>query len=189
VNDELRLEDAAALPASDRGLRGHHRVHEPAGGRRLPRLRRHPGELAQEIHMDEIAHVLASIRSRCARSCTSAPARARPSSRCSARARRGEQVVRSCGLAECLEQGAAAIGWHERRGRPRGPIRRGVAWRRSCRARAIPEVGHASVSLKLNEDGSCNLLAARPIWAPARTRCSRRSPPRCWRRRRRDESC
>jgi len=70
-----------------------------------------------------------------------------------------EQRIGSCGLTECLDQGAAAIGWHEKRGAPgQGRFRRGLGMCSLMQGSSIPEVDMASTSLKMNEDGSFNLL-------------------------------
>jgi CO/xanthine dehydrogenase Mo-binding subunit len=71
-----------------------------------------------------------------------------------------EQKVGSSGLAECLERGARAIGWSEKRGRPgTGPRRRGVGMAALMQGSSIPEIDMAAVSLKMNDDGSFNLHA------------------------------
>jgi putative selenate reductase molybdopterin-binding subunit len=75
--------------------------------------------------------------------------------------RRGlPRVMRSCGLSECLEKGAAAIGWQEKRGKGRqgaGRIRRGVGVACSMQGSGIAGVDFAGAFFKLNEDGSFNL--------------------------------
>jgi putative selenate reductase molybdopterin-binding subunit len=71
-----------------------------------------------------------------------------------------EMTIGSCGLPQCLEQGAAAFGWREKRERPRdtGRFRRGVGMCALMQGSSIPEVDMGAASLKLNEDGSFNLL-------------------------------
>lgn len=72
------------------------------------------------------------------------------------------QTVRSCALEACIDQGAAAAGWHEKRGRrfrPTPDTVRGVGMAVAMQGSAIPNIDMASVSLKMNEDGSFNLLA------------------------------
>lgn len=91
------------------------------------------------------------------------------------------QVIRSCGLAECIERGMKEIGWREKRQastvRPQtstlGPsstgdsrpaathhssLRRGVGVALALQASGIPGVDMGAASLKMNEDGSFNLL-------------------------------
>jgi putative selenate reductase molybdopterin-binding subunit len=71
-----------------------------------------------------------------------------------------EQRIGSCGLAECLEHGAREIGWAEKRGKPGdGPIKRGLGMCALMQGSSIPEVDMASVSIKMNEDGSFVLAA------------------------------
>ena len=73
-----------------------------------------------------------------------------------------EQVIGSCGLRRCLQLGARAIGWQRKRKRKRadsGPRRRGVGLAALMQGSSIPFVDLAAVSLKMNEDGSFNLLA------------------------------
>jgi len=75
-----------------------------------------------------------------------------------------EQKIGSCGLDECIERGAAAIGWHEKRALPlaarsNGPFRRGVGAACLMQGSSIPEIDMAAASLKMNDDGSFNLLA------------------------------
>ncbi|MFH1810824.1 MAG: molybdopterin cofactor-binding domain-containing protein [Pseudomonadota bacterium] len=70
-----------------------------------------------------------------------------------------EQIIRSCGLTKCIRLGAKAIGW-KKRGKPgKGPIKRGIGMAALMQGSSIPEIDMASVSLKMNEDGSFNLLA------------------------------
>ncbi len=82
-----------------------------------------------------------------------------------------EQVIQSCGLAECVAQGAAAVGW-DRRGtgesqtRPddwrRDPdhpnIRRGLGMAACMQGTAIAGLDMGAASIKMNDDGSFNLL-------------------------------
>ncbi|MCC6147321.1 MAG: molybdopterin-dependent oxidoreductase [Anaerolineaceae bacterium] len=75
-----------------------------------------------------------------------------------------EQVVMSCGLEECFEKAAAAIGW-ERRGDPnwhidpeRPHIRRGIGAATCMHGTAIPGLDMGGASIKMNDDGSFNLL-------------------------------
>jgi putative selenate reductase molybdopterin-binding subunit len=70
------------------------------------------------------------------------------------------QVIRSCGLPQAIQLGAKAIGWAEKR-RARavtGPVRRGVGMALVMQASGIPGVDMGAASMKMNEDGSFNLL-------------------------------
>ncbi|MGP8246214.1 MAG: xanthine dehydrogenase family protein molybdopterin-binding subunit [Bryobacteraceae bacterium] len=70
------------------------------------------------------------------------------------------RVVRSCGLPQCMERAADAIGWREKRtslpNRP-GPLRRGVGMACTMQGSGIAGVDWASAFLKMNEDGSFHL--------------------------------
>jgi putative selenate reductase molybdopterin-binding subunit len=68
--------------------------------------------------------------------------------------------IRSCGLPECLERGAAAIDWVRKRQtlpEKSGHLRRGVGVACSMQGSGIAGVDWAAALLKLNEDGSFNL--------------------------------
>lgn len=72
------------------------------------------------------------------------------------------QIVESCGLAECIEKGASAIGWWGRGNGGRTPresaphLRRGIGVACLMHGTAIPGVDMGAASLKMNEDGSFN---------------------------------
>ena len=75
-----------------------------------------------------------------------------------------EQIIQSCGIAECVAQGGAAIGW-DRHGDPawrqdpeRPHIRRGLGMAVCMQGTAIAGLDMASASLKMNDDGSFNML-------------------------------
>jgi len=87
-----------------------------------------------------------------------------------------EQFVGSCGLADCIAQGAAAVGW-DRRGtggsqtppnesRPndwridpeRPHIRRGLGMAACMHGTAIAGLDMGAASIKMNDDGSFNVL-------------------------------
>jgi putative selenate reductase molybdopterin-binding subunit len=72
--------------------------------------------------------------------------------------------ITSCGLQECVAQGQRAIGW-QRREEPawrqpadRPHIRRGIGFALAMQGSSIPMVDLASASIKINDDGSFNLL-------------------------------
>ena len=67
------------------------------------------------------------------------------------------RVIRSCGLPDCMERGAEAIGWAEKRNaRPGrdGHLKRGVGMACTMQGSGIAGVDWASAFLKMNEDGS-----------------------------------
>lgn len=73
------------------------------------------------------------------------------------------QIIESCGLMECIEKGAQAIGWWGRanggrKARPgsRAHLRRGIGVACLMHGTAIPGVDMGAASLKMNEDGSFN---------------------------------
>ncbi len=72
--------------------------------------------------------------------------------------------VKTSGLAECVAQGAQAIGWH-RRSDPdwkapadRPHIRRGIGFAVCMHGSAIPGLDMGGASIKINDDGSFNVL-------------------------------
>lgn len=75
-----------------------------------------------------------------------------------------EQIVRSCGLPECIQQGGEAIAW-ERRADPkwkvdpeRPHIRRGLGLAVAMHGTAIPGLDMGAANIKMNDDGSFNLM-------------------------------
>jgi len=75
------------------------------------------------------------------------------------------EIINTCGLEACVEQGAAAIGWlekyrnadwHEVPGKPH--LRRGIGVATVMQGTAIPYLDMGGASLKINDDGSFNLL-------------------------------
>ena len=69
-------------------------------------------------------------------------------------------TVGSCALGECITQGAAAIGWDRRadwRGKT-GRYRRGIGMAALMQGSSIPHIDMGGASIKMNEDGSFNLL-------------------------------
>ncbi len=75
------------------------------------------------------------------------------------------EIIHTCGLPECVEQGAAAIRWHERYGNPEWHVlsdaphlRRGIGVAMVMQGTAIPNLDMGAASIKMNDDGSFNLL-------------------------------
>ncbi|HEX2978661.1 MAG TPA: molybdopterin cofactor-binding domain-containing protein, partial [Anaerolineaceae bacterium] len=73
--------------------------------------------------------------------------------------------IQSTGLAECVRRGKEAIQWDRKAGNPewhtvpgKGNIRRGIGAALAMQGSAIACVDLGSASLKMNEDGSFNLL-------------------------------
>lgn len=70
------------------------------------------------------------------------------------------QTIGSCGLSECIDRGAERIGWKDKVGRPgTGRYRRGLGMCTLMQGSSIPGIDMGAVSLKMNDDGSFNLLA------------------------------
>ena len=70
-----------------------------------------------------------------------------------------EQKIGSCGLSRCLDLGAEAIGWKDRDSRRgSGRYRRGFGMCALMQGSSIPEIDMGSASIKMNDDGSFNLL-------------------------------
>ncbi len=70
-----------------------------------------------------------------------------------------KRQFRSCGLPECLEKGAAAIGWHGPFERGDGnPLRRGRGMATAMQGSGVLGFEIGGASIKLNEDGSFNVM-------------------------------
>jgi len=73
-------------------------------------------------------------------------------------------IVNTSGLAECIAQGVQAIGWHRRNdpnwkivpGKPH--LRRGIGLAVCMHGTAIPGLDMGGASIKINDDGSFNVL-------------------------------
>jgi putative selenate reductase molybdopterin-binding subunit len=73
------------------------------------------------------------------------------------------QVVSTSALEECIEIGARAMGWHEKRGRSRSVpgkphLRKGIGLAIAMHGTGIAGLDMGAASLKMNDDGSFNLL-------------------------------
>ena len=75
------------------------------------------------------------------------------------------ETIHTCGLEECVQQGSAAIEWSPKFGSPewhqvpgKPHLRRGVGVALVMQGTAIPYLDMGGASLKINEDGSFNLL-------------------------------
>ncbi|MFN2195707.1 MAG: molybdopterin-dependent oxidoreductase [Anaerolineales bacterium] len=75
------------------------------------------------------------------------------------------EYIKTCGLEECVRQGRAAIGWDEKYGHPQWQeiagqphLRRGIGVAMVMQGTAIPYLDMGGASLKMNDDGSFNLL-------------------------------
>ncbi|HEX9796856.1 MAG TPA: molybdopterin cofactor-binding domain-containing protein [Anaerolineales bacterium] len=75
------------------------------------------------------------------------------------------ETINTCGLADCVEQGAAAIGWAQKSGQPdwrqvpgKPHLRKGIGVAAVMQGTAIPYLDMGGASIKINDDGSFNLL-------------------------------
>ena len=71
-----------------------------------------------------------------------------------------EQSIGSCELEKCIKLGAKEIGW-KKRGRwqdKKGRFRRGIGMAALMQGSSIPEIDMGAASLKINDDGSFNML-------------------------------
>lgn len=71
-----------------------------------------------------------------------------------------EQSIGSCGLDKCIKLGAKAIGWKKRGDwrKKKGRFRRGIGMCTLMQGSSIPEIDMGAASIKMNDDGSFNLL-------------------------------
>jgi putative selenate reductase molybdopterin-binding subunit len=75
------------------------------------------------------------------------------------------ETINTCGLEDCVEQGSAAIGWEEKYNRAdwhhvagKPHLRRGIGVALVMQGTAIPYLDMGGASIKINDDGSFNLL-------------------------------
>ncbi|MES0360237.1 MAG: molybdopterin cofactor-binding domain-containing protein, partial [Anaerolineales bacterium] len=75
------------------------------------------------------------------------------------------ETIETCGLEQCVQQGRAAIGWDQKFGDsqwqqvPGKPhLRRGIGVAMVMQGTAIPYLDMGGASIKMNDDGSFNLL-------------------------------
>jgi putative selenate reductase molybdopterin-binding subunit len=75
------------------------------------------------------------------------------------------EIIQTCGLEECVKQGRDAIGWDQKFGNsawhlvPEKPhLRRGIGMATVLQGTAIPYLDMGGASIKINDDGSFNLL-------------------------------
>jgi putative selenate reductase molybdopterin-binding subunit len=76
------------------------------------------------------------------------------------------EVIHTVGLEQCVRQGQAAIGWDEKKGnekwrqgvKPASSLRKGIGIAMVMQGTAIPYLDMGGASIKMNDDGSFNLL-------------------------------
>lgn len=70
-----------------------------------------------------------------------------------------DMAIGSCGLAECITKGMKIIDWQKKYGKKgTGTKRRGLGMCCLMQGSSIPEIDMGSVFIKMNEDGSFNML-------------------------------
>ncbi|MCO5044320.1 MAG: molybdopterin-dependent oxidoreductase [Kiritimatiellae bacterium] len=116
---------------------------------------------AIDCHMDELAEQLGMDSLEFRRINTVRSGETSPVFRALGEGKAGvEQSVGSCELERCMKLGAKEIGW-KRRGRwqdKTGRFRRGIGMAALMQGSSIPEIDMGAVSLKINDDGSFNML-------------------------------
>lgn len=75
------------------------------------------------------------------------------------------EIIQTVGLEECIRQGKAVIGWDQKFGNPdwhrvpgKSHLRRGIGMAAVMQGTAIPYLDMGGASIKMNDDGSFNLL-------------------------------
>lgn len=75
------------------------------------------------------------------------------------------ETINTCGLEDCIRVGAKAIGWQDKYNNPdwrtvpgKPHLRRGVGVATVMQGTAIPHLDMGAASIKINDDGSFNLL-------------------------------
>ena len=75
------------------------------------------------------------------------------------------EIIQTCGLEQCVAQGKAAIGWDQKFGNPAWHLvegsphlRKGIGVALVMQGTAIPYLDMGGASIKMNDDGSFNLL-------------------------------
>jgi putative selenate reductase molybdopterin-binding subunit len=75
------------------------------------------------------------------------------------------EIISTCGLDECVRQGKAVIGWDQKFGNPgwheipgKPYLRKGIGAALVMQGTAIPYLDMGGASIKLNDDGSFNLM-------------------------------
>lgn len=118
------------------------------------------GFFAMEAHMDEVADLLGLDPAEFRSKNILRPGDENPLAKALGEGKEGPpQKIRSCGVQECIDRGAKAIGWERRLTfKNDGPIKRGMGMTCLMHGSGIPGVDMAAAFLKLNDDGSFNLL-------------------------------
>ena len=118
------------------------------------------GFFALESHMDEIARQLGMDALELRRKNWIKEGDENPLAQALGEGKEGyAQVIQSCGLPQCLQIVEEKLAWKEKRGKGRnGRFRRGVGVSLAMHGTAIPGLDMGGASIKLNDDGSFNVL-------------------------------
>ncbi len=118
------------------------------------------GAFALESHMDEIAKQLGMDALELRRKNWIKEGEEIPFAKALGEGKEGyDQVIQSCGLPQCLQIVEERLNWKESRGKgSKGRYRRGVGVALAMHGTAIAGLDMAGASIKLNDDGSFNLL-------------------------------
>ncbi len=118
------------------------------------------GFFALESHMDEIARQLNMDALELRRKSWIKVGDENPLAKALGEGKEGyTQIIESCGLPECLRIVEERLDWKEKRGkRGNGRFRRGVGVALAMHGTAIPGLDMGGASIKLNDDGSFNVL-------------------------------
>ena len=118
------------------------------------------GAFALESHMDEVAKQLGIDALELRRKNWIKEGDENPFAKALGEGKAGyAQVIQSCGLPQCLQIVEERLSWKEKRGKGgTGRYRRGVGVALAMHGTAIPGLDMGGASMKLNDDGSFNLL-------------------------------
>ena len=124
------------------------------------------GAFAVDVHMERIAHEMGIDPIEFRLKNTVRAGDEHPFSRAWSEGREPRpEVIRTCALPQCVEQGAAAIDWarkfgnldwHSVPGKPQ--LRKGIGVACVMQGTAIPYLDMGAASIKMNDDGSFNVL-------------------------------
>jgi putative selenate reductase molybdopterin-binding subunit len=118
------------------------------------------GFFALESHMDEVAKQLGMDALEFRRKNWIKVGDENPLAKALGEGKEGyTQIIESCGLPECLRIVEERLGWKEKRGKGgTGRFKRGVGVALAMHGTAIPGLDMGGASIKLNDDGSFNVL-------------------------------
>src|SRR5205807_8161100 len=118
------------------------------------------GFFALESHIDEVAKQLGMHALELRRKNWLKEGDENPLARSHGAGKEGyAQIIESCGLPQCLQIVEEKLNWKEKRGKSgSGRFRRGVGISLAMHGTAIPGLDMAGASIKLNDDGSFNVL-------------------------------